>query len=266
MHDRIENEREFHDNWAESEQLDDIDVVLANEVCTAPEIRHIMKSLGDIRGKSLLDVGCGLGEASVYFAMKGAEVTAMDLSPGMLQAAQSLAERNSVTLKTHQASAEDVFLKPDQMFDIIYAGNLLHHVDLEETIQRLTPHLRDGGVFVSWDPLAYNPAINVYRRMATEVRTPDEHPLTLSDLRRVRRSFGSVDFKFFWLTTLVVFGAMFLFQRRDPNKERYWKAVLKEADRWAPIYRPLEALDRVLLALFPPLRLLCWNVVIIARK
>lgn len=266
MVDRIENERNFHNSWAENERLDEIDVVGANEVCTAPEMRHIVKKLGNLTGKTLLDVGCGLGEASVYFAMKGASVTALDLSPGMLEATQKLAKRNAVSVQVHQASAEKVLLRADQMFDIIYAGNLLHHVELEETIERLLPHLRDGGVFVSWDPLSYNPAINIYRRIATDVRTADEHPLKLADLRHIQSRFGSVEFKYFWLTTLFVFGAMFLLQRRDPNKERYWKVVLKEADRWAPVYRPLEMLDRVLLALVPPLRLLCWNVVIIARR
>ena len=34
--------------------------------------------------KTLLDVGCGLGEASVYFAMEGACVTSLDISKSML--------------------------------------------------------------------------------------------------------------------------------------------------------------------------------------
>ena len=43
--------------------------------------------------------------------------------------------------------------------------------------------LKPGGRFFSYDPLAYNPAINVYRKMATEVRTPDEQPLTRADVQ-----------------------------------------------------------------------------------
>ena len=266
MHDRIELEREFHDNWADSEDLAAIDVVHTNEVCTAPEMRFITKSLGDLNGKSLLDIGCGLGEASVYFALKGANVTASDLSPGMLDFAQALAKKNDVSINTHLASAEDMLLKPEQTFDVIYAGNVLHHVDLEKTISQLMPHLKDGGIFVSWDPVAYNPIINVYRAMATEVRTPDEAPLGIKEIRTLKKSFSSVKLRYFWLTTLLIFILMYVVQRRDPNKERFWKVVLKEGNKWAFLFKPLKLIDDILLKLIPPLGLLCWNVVVIARK
>ena len=266
MNANIDIEREFHDAWARSENLSKIDIIQSNEVCTAPEMRYLTESLGELTGQTLLDVGCGLGEASVYFAMKGAQVVSLDLSPGMLEATSALAKANSVSVQTHLASAEDVMLSQDQQFDIIYAGNLLHHVDIEATLRKLLPHLKEDGVFVSWDPMAYNPVINVYRSMATDVRTPDEHPLTRADIKTFEKLFGSVATKYFWLTTLVIFVAMFVVQRRNPNKERFWKVILTEGDKWAWLYKPLERLDRVLLAVIPPLRYLCWNVVVIAKK
>lgn len=266
VHDeRIQNEREFHDEWANSEDVEKIDVRASNEVCTAPEMRYITQRLGNIKGKRLLDVGCGLGEASVYFAMQGADVTSSDLSQGMLDATTRLAQANGVSVKQHVASAEDMQLSPDAKFDIIYAGNLLHHVDIEETITRIKPHLANGGVFVTWDPLAYNPAINVYRSMATDVRTPDEHPLKWCDIKLFHKHFGTVETRYFWFTTLIIFVLMALAQRRDPNKERFWKVVVQEGNKWAWLYRPLDWLDRLLLAVFPPLRLLCWNVVIVCK-
>jgi 2-polyprenyl-3-methyl-5-hydroxy-6-metoxy-1,4-benzoquinol methylase len=266
VHDeRIQNEREFHDEWANSEDVEKIDVRASNEVCTAPEMRYITQRLGNIKGKRLLDVGCGLGEASVYFAILGAEVTSSDLSQGMLDATTRLAQANCVSVKQHVASAEDMQLSADAKFDIIYAGNLLHHVDIEETITRIKPHLASGGVFVTWDPLAYNPAINVYRSMATDVRTPDEHPLKWSDIKLFHKHFKTVETRYFWLTTLIIFVIMALAQRRNPNKERFWKVVVQEGNKWGWLYRPLESLDRLLLAVFPPLRLLCWNVVIVCR-
>jgi SAM-dependent methyltransferase len=262
---RIQNERDFHDAWAKSTDLKKVNVRASNEACTAPEMRYIAQRLGGIKGKRLLDVGCGLGEASVYFAILGADVTSSDLSKGMLDATRRLAQINGVTVKTHVASAEDMQLSPDTKFDIIYAGNLLHHVDIEETITRIKPHLADDGVFVTWDPLAYNPVINVYRSMAIDVRTPDEHPLKWEDIKLFHKYFRSVETRYFWLTTLIIFVIMALAQRRNPNKERFWKVVVQEEKKWAWLYAPLESFDRLLLAIFPPLRLLCWNVVIICK-
>ncbi|MCX6907770.1 MAG: class I SAM-dependent methyltransferase [Verrucomicrobia bacterium] len=263
---RVKSEESFHDRWAEEDAGMAMDVRKLNEALTAPEMRFIRRQLGELRGKTLLDVGCGLGEASVYFALEGATVTSLDLSSGMLAAASSLAERNGVRIATVKCSAEDLGLPADARFDVIYAGNLLHHVDVARTVAVLARHLKDDGVLVTWDPVAYNPVINIYRRIATAVRTPDEHPLTLKDIRVFRQHFVQVDTRWFWFATLVVFVIMALVERRDPNRERYWKKVVEESERWAWLYKPLEKLDEFLLAGLPFLRPLCWNVVIVARK
>jgi 2-polyprenyl-3-methyl-5-hydroxy-6-metoxy-1,4-benzoquinol methylase len=264
-HDRKQAEESFHDEWAASEDVTKIDVRQRNTACTAPEMRHLRAALGDLRGRTLLDVGCGLGEASVYFALEGATVTATDISPGMCDAAQRLAAANGVTLTTHISAIEDLGLGSRQ-FDIIYTGNTLHHADIPAMLDNVLPHLKPDGVFASWDPVAYNPIINVYRALATEVRTEDEHPLRLRDVRAITGRFESAEVRWFWFTTLLIFILMAVVQLRSPNKERFWKKVIDEADRWAWLYRPLEKLDRVLLVALPFLRPLCWNVVIVARR
>ena len=255
----------FHDEWAASVDVTRINVRQMNEACTAPEMRYIREALGDMNGRTLLDVGCGLGEASVYFAMLGGEVTATDISPGMCDASQRLAEANEVKIHTHISAAEDLGLPDDVKFDVIYTGNTLHHVDISASLPLLLKHLKPDGTFVSWDPVAYNPAINYYRRNAMDVRTEDEHPLRLEDIRKVRSQFHESHTRWFWLSTLLIFISMALLQRRDPNKERYWKKVIEEADSWAWLYKPLELFDKVLL-LIPFLRPLCWNVVIVGQK
>lgn len=257
-------EEVFHDEWAASVDVTQINVRQMNEACTAPEMRYLTRALGDLTGRTLLDVGCGLGEAAVYFALRGAAVTASDISPGMCDAARRLAEHNGVKIKTHVSASEDLGFSGDTKFDVIYTGNTLHHVDIATTMPLLLKHLKPDGVFVSWDPVAYNPAINYYRKNAMEVRTEDEHPLRLADIRAVRSHFKESRIAWFWLSTLLIFITMKFVQRRNPNKERYWKKVIEEADQWAWLYWPLEELDRLLLHI-PFLRPLCWNVVIVGR-
>lgn len=263
---RLELERSFHDQWADEEDVETIDVLKMNEACTSPEIRYISKFLGDVSGKEILDLGCGLGEVSVYMAIKGAKVTASDLSPGMLKSTQALANKYDVKLTTHLSSAESLGLDKSRKFDVIYAGNLLHHVEIDKTLGEIISSLKPEGRFVSWDPLAYNPIINIYRRIATKVRTPDEHPLSWSDIKRVGKHFDEVERRYFWFFTLIIFILMVLFQFRSPNKVRFWKAVVKEENSWKWLYYPLELLDKIVITILPPLRLLCWNVVIIGKK
>lgn len=263
---RKEAEADFHNEWASGVDVKSIDVRAMNEACTAPEMRYIRSQLGDMRGRKLLDVGCGLGEASVYFAMEGASVTASDISQGMLDVASRLAEANGVSIETMLSASEDLALRAEKgLFDIIYIGNTLHHVAIDQTLSVLLPLLKRDGLFVSWDPLAYNPVINVYRRVATEVRTVDEHPFRLADLRILKKHFKQSHTRYFWFFTLVIFLIMAIVQRRSPNKERFWKKVVEEANTWAWIYTPLQRVDNTILTLLPFLRPLCWNVVFIGR-
>lgn len=262
---RFLTEEAFHDEWGDSVDVSKIDVRRVNTACTSPEMRFIRSRLGDVTGKRILDVGCGLGEAGVYFATLGADVTLSDLSSGMLRAAQRLADYTGVRVRTHHGPAETMVLAENERFDVIYVGNTLHHVDIAQALDHLLPLLKPDGIFVSWDPVHYNPLINVYRRLAREVRTPDEHPLTAGDIQLVATRFERVEKRFFWLFTLFIFVYMFVVQRRNPGKERYWKAVVADADRWKPVYVPLEKLDDLVLRLVPPLGYLCWNVVLIGR-
>ena len=263
---RYTDEEHLSDDWAQTIDVRKIDVVKMNESLTAPEMRYITSRLGPLKGKTLLDIGCGLGEASVYFAMKGAKVTAMDISHFMTDTAVALAKANNVTIKTHQSSIEHFKLPKHELFDVIYVGNLFHHVDIDKALERIGAYLKPNGVLVSWEPVDYNPIINVYRRIATEVRSKDERPIRFSDLDKFKKKFKQVETKWFWLTTLSIFVIMALVQRRNPNKERYWKSVVKEGDQWAWLYRPLEKFDRILLRIFPVMQPLCWNVVLVCKK
>jgi SAM-dependent methyltransferase len=261
----LEKEEHFHDQWADSINIDDVIVDEFFEASTSPENRIIINKLGDIRDRKILELGCGAGEASVYFAKKGAEVTAVDISKGMLEVVQAVAKKHNVTLTTRQSYSDRLDF-PDETFDIVYAANLLHHVDIMSTLKEASRVLKKGGMFVSWDPVAHNPVINVYRKMATQVRTEDEHPIEMKQIKLFLKYFSSVETEATWLFTLLIFLKFYFLDRVHPNEERYWKKILTEHRKLEKTYHRLERLDKFFLKVFPFLKRFCWNIVIVARK
>jgi ubiquinone/menaquinone biosynthesis C-methylase UbiE len=258
-------ERLFHDEWAATIDVDGICPEDYFEAPTAPENRFIMERLGDVTGKRLLDLGCGAGENSVYFAKKGARCIASDYSPGMVEVALKLAARNGVEIEGAVVNAMSLDF-PDNTFDIVYASNLLHHLpDPATCISEMHRVLKPGGKACFWDPLKHNPAINVYRKIATKVRTEDETPLDIKIVKHTRSIFLEVDAETFWLATLWLFIKFYFIERANPNTERYWKKIISEKERLTPTYLRLEKIDRFLKK-SPWLSKYAWNLAIVATK
>src|SRR6476469_3701288 len=246
MENIFDKERKFHYQWASTIDVEGIKVRDYFEACTAPENRFILKHLGDITGKKLLDLGCGAGENSVYFATKGAHCVAADYSPGMVEVALKLAAANHVAVEGRTINAMEIEF-PDNTFDIVYASNLLHHIPQPKAVIReMYRVLKPGGKACFWDPLKHNPVINVYRRIATKVRTEDETPLNINIVNFIQSQFATTDYDTFWLATLWIFLRFYLVEKVDPNQERYWKKIIIEQQRLEPEYRRLEKLDEIL--------------------
>jgi SAM-dependent methyltransferase len=260
-----EREAAFHDAWASDTRIEE---VLARECFEAPaalENQFILGLMGSLSGKSVLDVGAGLGESSVYFALRGARVTIVDVAPQMVETALHLARRYGVELQGIVGGAEDLNL-PNAAYDIVYVANTIHHVrDRALLFEQMRRALKPGGMFFSYDPLAYNPVINLYRRMATRVRTEDESPLTRDDIKLAQRYFHCVQHREFWIASLLLFVKYYLKDGVHPNQDRYWKRIFRETPQSLGWWMPLRYLDSVLTRL-PLVRWLSWNVVMWGQK
>lgn len=259
-------EKDFHDEWAEQIEIKDICVGESFEAESALENREAMNFFGDIRGKRILDLGCGAGEASVYFAMKGAQIYAVDLSEGMLQKVRLLADHHGVDVRTRFMPAEKLEFD-DNFFDCVYGSSVLHHVDVHVALKEAARVLKPDGKAVFIEPLSYNPLINVYRWIAKDVRTPTEISFSFKHLKYFREHFKDVSLSFHWLTTLWIFLYMFFIERINPVKDRYWKRIVREHKRYAKMFNRLNRLDNKILSICPVLKYLCWTTVIkLSRK
>ena len=105
-------------------------------------------SLGDLRGKRVLDAGCGMGRFAEVGANAGAEVHAVDLSTAVEAAFQNLGHRPNVRL--YQADIMNLPF-PEESFDFIYSIGVLHHTpNTKAAFLRLPPLLKPGGAVAIW--------------------------------------------------------------------------------------------------------------------
>jgi SAM-dependent methyltransferase len=262
---RRQREAEHHDRAALETDLDATLVDETFTAVTAQENQYILGKFGDLKGLSVLDYGSGVAEGGIYLAKLGARVVAMDVSEGQLAGARKLAAHHGVEIETRLVESDRI-PAADNEFDRIYGNGVLHHVPHATAVPELARVMKPSGLGCFLEPLPYNPAINVYRKIASSVRTPDEQPLSMEDIERLGRSFESVEHREFWLSTLLVFFKFFLWDRVSPNKERYWKKIYTDAKSLEGLVRPLRKLDDTLLSSFPPLGRLCWTTVITLSK
>lgn len=258
-------EKEFHDRWAKGIDPASLLVREAFEAATAMENRFAFESLLPVRGKRVLDLGCGAGETSVYLALQGAEVDALDISPEMVEVAKRLAELHKVGMKFHTGVAEHLPFE-DGSFDLVFGNGVLHHVDLVPALKEIRRVLKPGGKAAFIEPLKHNPVIGLYRWLASDNRTPTEFPLGFEDFKRIESVFPRLSHKEFWFFTLYLFVHFFVVERASPGKVRYWKKVIEDAARYEKMFSRLKRWDDRVLGAAPWLGRYCWNTVLVAQK
>jgi tellurite methyltransferase len=99
------------------------------------------------RSGRILDLGCGEGRDSVYFAERGFAVTGIDSSPAGLEKADKLAAERGVKVDWVCRSMLD--LPVAGRFDLVYSCGSIHHVPKEgrgRLFRRLKKLTRPGGV------------------------------------------------------------------------------------------------------------------------
>ncbi|MFG1944741.1 class I SAM-dependent methyltransferase [Nonomuraea sp. NPDC048826] len=105
--------------------------------------------LGDVRGRDVLEIGCGAAQCARWLAAQGARVAAFDLSRGQLLHARRLDEETGLRVPVVQADAESLPFAAES-FDLACSafGALPFVADAGAVFREVGRVLRPGGRFV----------------------------------------------------------------------------------------------------------------------
>jgi ubiquinone/menaquinone biosynthesis C-methylase UbiE len=193
-------------------------------------------------GKKLLDYGCGTGDWARELAAGGATVTGIDVSDTAIELARACTSDHVMDIDFRVMDAENLAFE-DQSFDLICGTAILHHLRLEKAYSELARTLKPAGVAVFLEPLGHNFLINLYRKLTPGLRTRDEQPLRMNDIRLAGKYFESVETRYFHFTSIL-------------------SIAFRNFSFFARVVDHMDDVDRFLFRTFPFLRKHAWIVVI----
>lgn len=122
-------------------------------------VQWMVNTLQMKEGKKILELGCGTGIFSRELAKSAAKITAVDISPDLLQRARS--ECGAKNIQFVQGNLEEPDFLEDNSFDAICGISVLHHLDVAKALPALRKKLKPTGAFAFSEPNLSNP-INKY--------------------------------------------------------------------------------------------------------
>ncbi|MEO6436335.1 MAG: class I SAM-dependent methyltransferase [Tepidisphaeraceae bacterium] len=145
-------------------------------------------------GMRVVEIGCGTGLFTELLTRLGAHVTAVDLSPDLLNLARGRGLDPS-TVTFVQGRFEECDLSG--AFDAVVGSSVLHHLEVAPALCKARAVLRSGGTIAFAEPNMLNPQIALQKNVPLLKRwagdSPDETAFFRCGLKRALEAAGFVD-------------------------------------------------------------------------
>ncbi len=149
----------------------------------------------NIKGSKLLDLGCGNGSSSLFFAKQGANVTSMDISEVAIQSLSQLCIESKIeNITPIKCSAFDI--AELGTFDFVFGSMILHHLEPFEIFsETLKSSIAPGGKAFFYENNALSNLLIWFRtNLVGKYGIPkygddDEFPLTPAEVGILKQEF-----------------------------------------------------------------------------
>jgi ubiquinone/menaquinone biosynthesis C-methylase UbiE len=177
-----------------------IDRYLNPPADTPYHLEYAFHLLGDVRGKTVLDLGCGKGGNIIPLLERGARVIGIDISPDLIAIAQKRLRDANLEASLMAGDAYETGL-PDESVDAIFCIGLIHHLDIKLVRDEMWRVLRKGGVIILREPVRFSKGYAWLCSFlpAREDVSEYEHPLTREELSIMTRPFRVKGTRYFRL-------------------------------------------------------------------
>jgi SAM-dependent methyltransferase len=194
-----------------------------------------------------LDYGCGAGQNFIEVYDKISKGIGIDISEKLIEHAKLQAkEQNIKNFEYFVMDAMNTTFE-DKTFDILRGSCILHHLNLEQSLNEIKRILKDDGKAFFHEPLGTNPIIALYRKFTPKARTYDERPFSRKDIKLIEKIFPNAQISYGGFCTL-------------------FAVPLRNLKIFGKILHFLHSIDKIILHRKSPLKYLAWYCYLTLKK
>jgi ubiquinone/menaquinone biosynthesis C-methylase UbiE len=145
---------------------------------------------------AVLEIGCGTGYFTREIVKTGAYITAIDISPELLDLAKADIDSDLVNFRIANAYELDM---ESNSFDSVIGSSVLHHLEIEKAVKEFFRVLKPGGILSFTEPNMMNPQIALQKNIPYIKRklgdSPDETAFFRWSLAKLLKKVGFLEIR-----------------------------------------------------------------------